>query len=177
MKKGIQPIASCDAPELNGIVQYTGSLNARGLSCALVVSRFNTELTHGLLQAAVATLLDSGMTADAITVTWVPGAFEIPTLLEQRAREGCWDMLIALGAVLEGQTPHAQAINRGVTRSFISIARTYAVPVIDGVVCALDWDQAAQRCLQAENNRGAYAARAAIETARVMQARAPAKER
>ncbi|GEM_PF-112847 len=171
MTKGISNlIQPATDPVLQGVTQHTGALDAQGLTCAIVVSRFNPDLTQGLLTAAVKVLRTQGMAAGDIDVAWVPGAFEIPTVLEQRARQQRWDMLLALGAVLEGQTPHAQAINRGVSRSLLQIARTHGVPVIDGVVCALSAEQAAIRCLGTEHNRGTYAAQAGIEMARLMKA-------
>ena len=167
MKKGLPPPALCTAHGLEGVQQRLGSLDGRGLTCGIVASRFNTELTHGLLGAAVRVLTECGMARQDIVVAWVPGAFEIPTLLEVMARQGTFHALIALGAVLEGETPHAQAINRGITGHFISIARTYRIPVVDGVVCAATFEQAEARCRPGGGNRGAYAARAAIEMARV----------
>lgn len=170
MTKGISDsIQGHDDPVLADVPQHTGTLDARGLTCAIVVSRFNPPLTQGLLTAAITVLRDQGMAPSAIDVAWVPGAFEIPTVLELRARENCWDMLLALGAVLEGETPHAQAINRGVSRSLLHIARTHGVPVIDGVVCAATLEQATERCLGTDHNRGTYAARAGVEMAQLLK--------
>lgn len=169
VRKGISDQFGVSAPELEGTQQVVGCLDAAAFSFCIVASRFNHELTAGLATAAVSTLIHHGARADAIRIVWVPGAFEIPTLLEECAAQQRDDALIALGAVLEGDTPHAAAINAAVSRSLNEIARTYTMPVIDGVVVARTMEQAVERCLGEGGGRGAYAAKAAIEMANVIK--------
>lgn len=168
--KGLTDQFGLQDPELSGVDQVYGSLDAAPYTFGIVASRFNGELTAALVKTAIATLKQHGARAGAIHLIWVPGAFEIPTLLEQCATRRGYQALIALGAVLEGDTPHATAINEAVTRSINEIARNHCVPVIDGVVVARTLEQAVERCLSGANSRGAYAAKAAIEMANVMRA-------
>ncbi len=170
IQKGLSNEFGVVSPELAGVTQTVGSLDAAPFSFCIVASRFNNELTAGLAKAAVSTLIHHGARADAIRIVWVPGAFEIPTLLEECAAQQREHALIALGAVLEGDTPHAAAINAAVSRSLNEIARTYKLPVIDGVVVARTMEQAETRCLGEDGGRGAYAAQAAIEMANVIKA-------
>ena len=169
MKKGISnTLAASDHPALDDVRQIVGGFDAGGRSFGIVVSRFNPELTDALLVATVTCLKEHGAAPDQITVVRVPGAFELPTVLERMAAEKKYDALIALGAVIQGETPHAGHINAEVNRALCEMARQYSVPVIDGVVMTHTLEQAEARCTTGEKSRGWYAARAAIEMAHVM---------
>ncbi len=167
IEKGITDIAPKEHPAFEGIQQITGTLDASPYSFGLVVSRFNAELTSALLLAAVTCLQKHGAAAERITVVWVPGAFEIPTALELLAEQGEHTALIALGAVIQGETPHAGLINTEVNRSLCEMARRHHRPVIDGVVMTHSMEQAVARCTTGEKSRGWYAAKAAIEMAHI----------
>ena len=155
-------------PGLAGVRQHTGSADARGLRFGIVASRFNPDLTGGLVDGAVAALRSRGARAKDITVAWVSGAFEIPVVLDRLAASGRFDALLALGAVLEGKTAHAQMISNQVNRALMEIALVHRRPVIDGVVCAASHKIAAERCLDVKAGRGWYCAMAAIESATVL---------
>jgi len=170
INKGISDTFPEAHATFEGIRQVTGSLDAGPYAFAIVVSRFNVELTSALLMASVTCLQKHGAAAERITVVWVPGAFEIPTALELLAAQGTHDALIALGAVIQGETPHAGLINTEVNRSLSEIARRHHVPVIDGVVMTHSMEQAVARCTTGEKSRGWYAAKAAIEMAHVTAA-------
>lgn len=167
IEKGITDNPPESHPAFEGIRQISGTLDASPYSFGLVVSRFNAELTSALLLAAVSCLQKHGAATERITVIWVPGAFEIPVVLEILASQGRHSALIALGAVIQGETPHAGLINTEVNRSLCEMARRHQLPVIDGVVMTHSLEQAVARCTTGEKSRGWYAAKAAIEMAHV----------
>jgi 6,7-dimethyl-8-ribityllumazine synthase len=145
--------------------EMSASLVAEGLSFAVVVSRFNDFLTKELVGGAVDCLERHGVDSNAITVVWVPGANELPMVADRLAAAGKVSAVIALGAVVQGATPHADLINSQVSRSLASSAVRHGVPVINGVVCAGTLEQAIERCGTKAGNKGWQAAQAAIEMA------------
>ena len=159
--------ATCD---VDGVIEHRGHHDASGLTFGVVAARYNTALTSGLTREIVNTLVACGATPSAITVVWVPGAFEIPATLKALADQSHPDALIAVGAVIQGETSHADTIVSAVTRSLIELSQNLQVPVLDGVVEAPSHEIARVRCLPGESSRGQYLARAAVETVRVRQA-------
>jgi 6,7-dimethyl-8-ribityllumazine synthase len=149
-----------------GIAQSEGR-DATGLRFALVVSRFNAELTEQLAADALQCLEDCG--AVEVRVFKVPGAYEIPVVVNELAATGRYDALIALGVVVEGETPHAQMIGDSTGVALLQIACRHGVPVINEIVGTRNWEQAVARCTRSRTSRGWYAAEAAIETAQVLQ--------
>ncbi len=143
--------------------ELSGNLVAKGMKVGIVVSRFNDFLTKPLLAGATDCLVRHGASEDGVTVAWVPGANEIPLALDIMARSGKYHGLIALGAVVQGATPHADLINSQVSRSIAKIAMDTGRPVINGVVCAQNLEQAIERCGTKAGNKGWNAAQAAIE--------------
>lgn len=167
-RKGIAARYGMTHQTVEGVTQVHGESGpADAFRFTLVASRYNTELTESLVAEAVRALRQEGARVEQIRVVWVPGAFELPAVLEYCARSGDVDALIAIGAVLEGETPHAAAINESVARSLNEVSRQYSVPVIDAVVVARTMEQAVERCMGETHNRGTYAAKAAIEMAYV----------
>lgn len=158
--------ATCGVP---GVREILGAEDATGMSFGLVVSRFHTDLTSALAGSVVESLVAMGAEPGDIGVLWVPGAFEIPTLLERWAESASMSAWFALGCVVEGATSHADCIVREVTGSLANIARTRQVPVIDGVVAAPSLALAAERCLPGPACRAPYLARAAVEAATVIR--------
>lgn len=150
-----------------GVREWSGELDAAGLRFALVVSRFNEGFTAALARAAVDRLRARGAEDKDIEVFRVPGAYEIPFVADRLAATRPFDAIIAIGCVIQGETPHAQLINTTVAAALSDIARRHAVPVIDCVIPALNEAQAAARCAPDERNRGLYAADAAVEMARL----------
>jgi 6,7-dimethyl-8-ribityllumazine synthase len=144
-------------------------LDASGLRFALVVSRFNAELTQQLADDAFQCLEENGANRPDIEVFQVPGAYEIPVVLSELAKSGRYDALIALGVVVEGETPHAQMIGDSAGIALLDIAREHGVPVINEIVGTRNWEQAVARCTRSRTSRGWYAAEAAIETAHVLK--------
>lgn len=152
-----------------GVREIHGSLDGSGHRFGIVVSRFNEQITRKLLAEAVAGLLEHGVREDDIVIAWVPGAFEIPVALRRLARAGKVSALIAIGAVIEGETSHAELITGEVTHSLTLIAREFDLPVIDTILGARTWAQAEARAGEREKNRGWHGALAALEMATLLK--------
>jgi 6,7-dimethyl-8-ribityllumazine synthase len=144
-------------------------LDASGLKFAIVVSRFNSELTDQLAADAFQCLEENGANVPDIGTFQVPGAYEIPVVINELAKSGKYDALIALGVVVEGETPHAQMIGDSTGIALLDIVREHGVPVINEIVGTRNWEQAVARCTRSRTSRGWYAAEAAIETANVLK--------
>jgi 6,7-dimethyl-8-ribityllumazine synthase len=158
--------AACD---IDGVREVRGDLHAAGLRIGIVAGRFHTELTSVLASELVRTLLSRGAEAKDILVVWVPGTFELAGAVQKLANHGTFDVLIALGAVVEGETSHAQMIVSSISFALCDISRHSELPVIDGVVSAPSYDQAKARCVPGPESRARYLADAATEVARVHQ--------
>jgi 6,7-dimethyl-8-ribityllumazine synthase len=149
--------------------EYSGMLDAKGLKIGVVVSRFNDFLTKQLLSGALDCLVRHGADEAAISVVWVPGAYEIPLAVKKLANGKDVSAIVALGAVIQGATSHAGLINNQLTRALTQISLESEVPVIDGVVSADNLEQAIERCGTKSGNRGWNAAHSAIEMANLMK--------
>ena len=140
-------------------------LSAEGKRFGIVVSRFNDFLTKQLVSGAIDCIIRHGGSDEDITVAWVPGANEVPQVAKKLVSSGSCDAVIALGAVVQGATPHADLINTQVSKALSSLAMDGGVPVVNGVVCAGNLEQAIERCGTKAGNKGWNAALAAIEMA------------
>ena len=99
----------------------------------------------------------------------VPGAYELPVVVKRLAGSAQVDAVVALGAVVQGATPHASLINETTARAFSQISIDTGVPVVDGVVSAESLEQAIERCGTKQGNKGFSAMQAAIETVNVLK--------
>ena len=142
-----------------------GQLNATGMKFALVASRFNHFVTDQLINGCLDTLIRAGALDADITLVRVPGSFEIPTIAAQLAAQNRFDAVIALGAVIRGDTPHFDYIAAEVTKGIAQAAMQHATPVVYGVVTTDTLEQAIDRAGAKSGNKGADAARTAIEMA------------
>jgi len=140
-------------------------LSADGKRFGIVVSRFNDFLTKQLVSGAIDCVIRHGGSDEDITVVWVPGANEVPQAAQKLASGKTCDAVIALGAVVQGATPHADLINTQVSKALSSLAMQTGMPVVNGVVCAGNLEQAIERCGTKAGNKGWNAALAAIEMA------------
>ncbi len=147
-----------------------GTLDGTGLAIAIVASRYNEDLAGRLLDGAVAALREHGVAPADMTVVRVPGAFEIPTAALHVARSGRWDAIVCLGAVVRGETPHFEWVAGEAARGVSRVALETGVPVLFGVLTVDTLEQALDRAGGKLGNRGADAAEAAIEMARVTRA-------
>ena len=136
-------------------------------SFAIVASQYNPEYVKGLIEAVQREI---GVIAPKSTITLVevPGAFEIPVVLQEVAAKGGVDVIIALGVIIKGQTAHADLIGRCVTDSLQNIALRFRIPVIHEVLLVENEEQARARTLGQTQNRGIEAARAAFHVAEAM---------
>jgi 6,7-dimethyl-8-ribityllumazine synthase len=151
------------------VTEVQGKLLAKGLRLGIVISRFNSFFTKQLLGGALDCILRHGGAEENTTVYWTPGANEIPMVVKKLAASGKFDALIALGVVIDGATPHADLINSQVSRSLAAIGQEHGVPVLNGVVCAHNLEQAIERSGTKAGNKGADAALAAIEMANLFK--------
>ena len=109
------------------------------------------------------------MTEKDLILVRVPGAYELPIVAQKLAAKKSIDAVVALGAVIQGETAHADLINETTSRAFSQIALDTGVPVADGVVAAENLEQAIERCGTKQGNKGFAAMQAAIETANVLR--------
>jgi len=142
-----------------------GQLQATGMKFALVVSRFNHFVTDRLLEGCVDALTRHGAADGDLTIVRVPGAFELPPVAQRLARAGRHDAVIALGAVIRGDTPHFDYIASEVTKGIAQAGMQSDVPVVYGVITTDSLEQAIERAGTKAGNKGADAARTAIELA------------
>ena len=149
------------------VKEISAKLLADGLRFTIIISRFNDFLTKELLGGAIDCLVRHGVEEESITVVWVPGANELPMIADRVAAAGGTDGIIALGAVVQGATPHADLINAQVSRSLAKAGMDRGIPVLNGVVCAGTLEQAIERCGTKAGNKGWSVAQAAIEMANV----------
>lgn len=134
---------------------------------ALVASEYNREFVAGLSEHAEHELRAISPNFQVLHFT-VPGAFEIPLLVQELAAKKDIDAIIALGVIIEGETQHAALIGAAVTTSLQQIALTFRLPVIHEVLLVQNAAQARKRCLEDELNRGTEAARVAARMVQVM---------
>lgn len=146
-----------------------GQLDAGDLRFGIVVAKYNEFVTSRLLGGAVEVLSKAGAGPDAIEVVRVPGAFEIPLVARRLAQSGRFDAVICLGAVIRGETPHFEYISAEASRGIAQAGWEANRPVIFGVLTTDTAEQALERAGAPERNKGAEAARTAIEMANLMR--------
>ncbi len=142
---------------------FEGKMDARGKRVALVVSRFNDLVTTRLLDGAVDTLVRHGASDSDLAVFRVPGAFEISPVARRLALSGKYDSVIAIGAVIRGDTPHFDFIAAEVTKGIAQASLEASVPVVFGVLTSDTLEQSLERAGAKAGNKGAEAAMSAIE--------------
>ncbi len=143
--------------------EYEGMLDATGIKLALIVSRFNSLFTEKLLEGAIDCIRRHGGAEEDLSVTRVPGAFEIPYVAAKLARSGEYDAVVCLGAVIRGDTPHFDYIASESAKGIASIAMETGLPVVYGLVTADTLEQAIERSGTKAGNKGWDAAHSAIE--------------
>lgn len=143
--------------------RFEAPLKGEGFKIAIVVSRFNRLVTEQLVLGAVDELKRHGVEESNIDIYYVPGSFEIPQVTAWLLQKNKWDGIIALGAVVRGETPHFEYIATEVTRGLGQLARNSKVPITFGIITADDIEQAINRAGLKEGNKGAEAARSLLE--------------
>jgi 6,7-dimethyl-8-ribityllumazine synthase len=140
-------------------------LNGAGLRIGIVVGRFNQQIGERLLASCTAELARHGVLESDVRVVTVPGALEIPLALQKMANTGRYDALVALGAVIRGETYHFEVVANESASGILSVALDNGVPVANGVLTTNDEKQALARV----SEKGADCARVAIEMARLLK--------
>ncbi|MDD5066498.1 MAG: 6,7-dimethyl-8-ribityllumazine synthase [bacterium] len=140
-----------------------GILNAENLKFGLIVSRFNSVITNKMLEGAMDALLRHKAGEKNIEIFKVPGSFEIPLLAAKLAKLKKYDAIICLGAIIRGETPHFDFVASETTKGIAEAAMRYEMPVIYGIITADTMEQAIDRAGGKSGNKGAEAAKTAIE--------------
>lgn len=135
----------------------------------IVASQFNSFIVDRLLSSCLAKLNATGIDNDRITIVHVPGAFEIPVAAQRLLVDCKCDAVIALGAIIRGETPHFEYIARECSHGLAKLAIKHDAPVIFGVLTVDDVDQAKDRSGDEESNKGGEAAQAAIQMINIMR--------
>jgi len=148
---------------------FQGKLIGSGLRFALVISRFNELISGKLLEGAKDALARHGVKAQDIDVFWVPGAWETPLAVKEIALGGRYDAIVALGAVIRGDTPHFDYVAGEVSKGLAAISLDQRVPVAFGVLTTDNLEQALLRAGSKAGNKGADAALAALEMADLLR--------
>ena len=148
------------------ISEHTPNLDGTGLRIALVVGRFNQDVGDGLLSACTAELRKLGVANSDIEIVTVPGALEIPLALQKLAGTGRFDALVALGAVIRGETYHFEVVSNESADGVMTVQLDTGVPIANGILTTDNDDQAEARM----HVKGTDCARVAVEMANLMQA-------
>lgn len=135
------------------------NLNGKGMRIGIVLSRFNSDIGDGLLSACLAELRNLGVEDSNITLATVPGALESPLILSAMAKSGHFDGLVALGAIIRGETYHFEIVANESARGVSQVQLESGVPVANAILTTEDDDQALARM----STKGREAAQVAIE--------------
>ncbi len=146
-----------------------GHLNGEGHKVGICVSRFNDFVTFKLLDGAEDGLVRNGVNGDDIEVAFVPGVFELPLVAKKMAESGKYDYVIALDAVIRGETPHFDYVASESAKGVASVTLNSGIPVINGILTTDTTDQALDRSGIKSGNKGWAAAISGIEMANLME--------
>ena len=130
---------------------------------AIVVARWNESITSRLLDGALEAFRAAGVDDGAVDVAWVPGAWELPVVVNRLAASGRYRAIVPLGAVIRGETSHDQYINRAVSAQLSEIAVRTGLPVLFGLLTCETMEQAVHRAGGNVGNKGAECAEAALQ--------------
>jgi 6,7-dimethyl-8-ribityllumazine synthase len=148
----------------DGIEELEPDTKGAGLRVGIVMGRFNIDVGDGLLSSCTAGLVKHGVAQKDMRIVTVPGALEIPLTLKKMALSGKYDALIALGAVIRGETYHFEIVSNESSRGITEVQLATGVPIANGILTTENDDQAEARMAQ----KGLDCALAAIEMARLL---------
>ena len=148
---------------MSEVNQINGDITVNKAKLAIVVGRFNGFIVESLLQGALDTLQRAGIKDTDITVSHVPGALEMPLLVQRFAASGKFDAIIGIGAVIRGSTPHFDFVAGENAKALSTLALQHSIPVINAVLTTDTIEQAIERAGTKAGNKGADAAMAAME--------------
>jgi 6,7-dimethyl-8-ribityllumazine synthase len=147
------------------MAEFSGTPRGAGRRVAVLASRFNESVTQKLVDGALGALTKNGVAADDIDVVWVPGAWELPAAARTLLVSERYDALVALGAVIRGETPHFDYVAGESARGLADVTAESGVPLGFGLLTTESLDQALARAGGTHGNKGADAALAALEMA------------
>jgi 6,7-dimethyl-8-ribityllumazine synthase len=150
----------------DNIYEYDNSLTGAGLRIGIVMSRFNLPVCEGLLSACVAELKRLGVADRNMVIADVPGALEIPLVLQTMAQSGRYDALVALGAVIRGETYHFEVVSNDSCRAIMDVQLNTGIPIANGILTCESDEQAEVRM----QPKGSDCAQAAVEMANLQKA-------
>ena len=144
---------------------YEGTFDAEDLRVGIVAGRFNESVTKRLVEGALDCLVRHGVPDEAISLAWVPGAFEIPAVARRMALSGEFDAIVCLGAVIRGETAHFDYVAGHASNGIGKLSVEVDIPVTNGVLTTENTAQAEDRAGGKMGNKGFEAAMAALEMA------------
>ena len=140
-----------------------GMLTTNDEKYCIVISRFNEFIGAKLLSGAIDELVRHGVSEKNIDVIWVPGAFEIPLIVQKAAKTSKYDAIITLGAIIKGSTAHFDFVAAELSKGIASVSLEYSIPVMFGVLTTDNIEQAIERAGTKAGNKGSEVAKGAIE--------------
>ena len=158
------------------MAEFNGTPRGSGRRVVVVASRFNETITRPLVDGALEALVAHEVAFDDIDVVWVPGAWELPLAARRALDSGRYDALVALGAVIRGDTPHFDFVAGEASRGLALVCIDAGIPIGFGLLTCDTMDQALARAGGVHGNKGWDAALAALETTDVLDQIEPADE-
>ena len=146
-----------------------GKLVAEGIKVGIVAGRFNEFIVSKLVSGALDALKRHGVNDDDISISWVPGAFEIPLVAKKMAESPEYDVVICLGAVIKGSTPHFDYVCAEASKGIATVSLSSEKPVAFGILTTNSIEEAIERAGTKAGNKGYDAAVTAIEMANLMK--------
>lgn len=146
-----------------------GKLVAEGIKVGIVAARFNEFIVSKLVSGALDGLKRHGVNDDDISIAWVPGAFEIPLVAKKMAESSEYDVVICLGAVIKGSTPHFDYVCAEASKGVATVSLNSEKPVAFGILTTNSIEEAIERAGTKAGNKGYDAAVTAIEMANLMK--------
>ncbi len=150
----------------DNVFEHDQNLNGAGLRVGIVMARFNLPICEGLLSACVAELKRLGVADADMNIATAPGALEIPLILQTMASSGKFDALVALGAVIRGETYHFEVVSNDACRAIMEVQLDQGIPIANGILTCETDEQAEVRM----QPKGSDCAQAAIEMANLQKA-------
>ena len=143
--------------------KYSDLPDASGMRVGIVVAEWNSDITFALRDGAIETLLAHGVKDSDIMLRYVPGSFELTAGAQMTAKKNIVDVIICIGCVIRGETPHFDYICQGVTMGLTQVSIKYEIPVVFGVLTTNNIEQALDRAGGKYGNKGVEAAVTAIK--------------
>ena len=153
---------------MSSIKEIAGDFNPKKARFGIAVARFNSFIVESLVEGAIDTLQRHGVADKDIEIVRVPGAFELPVMVQAMANSGKYESVIALGAVIRGSTPHFDIVAGECAKGLSSVQLSTGVPVGFGVLTVDTIEQAIERAGTKAGNKGAEAAMTVLEMVNVM---------